>query len=671
MRALTAALLMGVMVALGAVAPVAAATRVPKVALIVGPVGDITPRYRALADDAARVARQHGAQVVKVYSPDATWPAVSKAITGASIVVYLGHGNGWPSRYRDELFPPSQNGFGLNPVAGVDDSAHQYFGEASVDDVKLAPNAVVLLHHLCYASGNTEPGLPEGTVDQAIQRVDNYAAGFLRAGARAVVAEAHMGPAWYVKNLLTTKQSIEKIWNRSPNAHGNTFRVSSDRSPGYTARLDPNTSSGGYYRSLVSRGVTAGDVRASATGSASGGAVIAPPAEPSLANLSLRFGELSLATLPIAETSTTVTLPLSAGTPDRVPKGAQVGLRWDPVLLDAPLEPQQAVPQDPVTPVDPAASPAASTEPAANTESEPAASAGPTDPAESPAASETPAPSPTPSAPPTPEPAEESASPLGYVAPRGMFTLPTDPAPEPSPAVQQRRTEVIIPTEAPAVDLVVPERIGSVVALGTLTRVDGGIAVEAEYPGAPGLYRLVPTLHTPSGEAYDAATQGLLTPVFVRVGGPIGVAYGAPASLELPALTTALLPVRVVNSGSEAWDVYVKTPPGVEDGEQLPNGRLTRLSGTLTATWISAAGLTVPASSTAVLDPDISGPGAEVAVTLGIEAPEAPGDYLLLLDVVSAAHGPLSALGSAPAIIRVSVTDPIPSPTPVPPQRKG
>ena len=49
-----AALLIGLLVALGAFAPVAAASRVPKVALIVGPVGDtITPRYKALANEAA------------------------------------------------------------------------------------------------------------------------------------------------------------------------------------------------------------------------------------------------------------------------------------------------------------------------------------------------------------------------------------------------------------------------------------------------------------------------------------------------------------------------------------------------------------------------------------------------------------------------------------------
>ena len=99
--------------------------------------------------------------------------------------------------------------------------------------------------------------------------------------------------------------------------------------------------------------------------------------------------------------------------------------------------------------------------------------------------------------------------------PRGMFTLPdVDPTADPSATAEQPspRAEVVIPTEAPAVDLVVPERTGSVVVLGKVTRGDGGISVAAAYPEAPGLYRLVPTLHTPSGEAYDEATQAAAHP---------------------------------------------------------------------------------------------------------------------------------------------------------------
>jgi tripartite-type tricarboxylate transporter receptor subunit TctC len=57
----------------------------------------------------------------------------------------------------------------LNPEAGGGDSTHQYFGEGIVGtQVQLAKNAVVLLNHLCYASGNSEPGLPEGTLDVAM-----------------------------------------------------------------------------------------------------------------------------------------------------------------------------------------------------------------------------------------------------------------------------------------------------------------------------------------------------------------------------------------------------------------------------------------------------------------------------------------------------------------------
>ncbi|MFL5778930.1 MAG: hypothetical protein ACJ761_08315, partial [Chloroflexota bacterium] len=137
----------------------------PKVVLIVGPAGTSTPYYRRLADEAAVAAARLTTNVVKVYSPDATWTNVKAALQGASLVVYLGHGNGWPSIYRDALYPPTQNGFGLNPHAGAAD-AHQYFGEDQIgSQIKLAPDAVVVFSHLCYASGNTEPGLAEGTLD--------------------------------------------------------------------------------------------------------------------------------------------------------------------------------------------------------------------------------------------------------------------------------------------------------------------------------------------------------------------------------------------------------------------------------------------------------------------------------------------------------------------------
>ena len=68
------------------------------------------------------MARRYTPDVTEIYSPNATWPAVKAALQGASLVVYMGHGNGWPSRYRDALYRPTQDGFGLNPSAGGNDS---------------------------------------------------------------------------------------------------------------------------------------------------------------------------------------------------------------------------------------------------------------------------------------------------------------------------------------------------------------------------------------------------------------------------------------------------------------------------------------------------------------------------------------------------------------------
>jgi hypothetical protein len=620
-RATLVAILVGALASLGAVAPALGATRVPKVVFIVGPVGSLTAGYRTQADAAARVAAAAGAEVVKVYSPNATWPAVEAATEGASIVVYLGHGNGWPSRYRDSLYPPTQNGFGLNPVAGVDDSAHQYFGEASIRHLHLAANAVVLLHHLCYASGNTEPGLPEGTQAQAIQRVDNYAAGFLQAGARAVVAEGHLGPTYYVKALLTTDRTIEQIWQRSPTARSNELAVLSTRSPGYTERLDPDTTSGGYFRSLVSQGLDASALRASAVGTP-GLVTSTTPAQPSLANLGLRFGTPSLRTMPIADATTRLTLSMSKAAAAKVPKGAQVGVRWDPILLD----PVIAVPEPA-----PTASPAASAPPAVA--------------------------SPEPSGVPVVASPEPSTSPAAS-------TLPS-----PSPAVVPDQGG-----DAPDVALVAPEQLGSVVTLARVIRTSSGLALDVRYPAAPGLYRLVPTLHTASGVAYDAATQALLTPVIVRVGGPYSVAYGAPAAVTVESGLPSSIAVRVVNAGTETWDVASSMPPSRPD-ELLVWLRTSRAPARLVGTWVSADGLPVPQPAIVALDPESVGPGGSTVVSLDLVAPATPGQYLLMLDVVSPTMGPLSAYGSAPGLVRVTVwpsaTPPAPSSIPPSPAPAG
>jgi len=258
LRHLAASLVLALVAALGASLPAAAMTiSMAKVVIIVGATHDVTPAYRADADSAYAEAIKYTSKVTKVYSPNATWPKVKAAVAGANIVIYFGHGNGWPSPYPNDPLYTTKDGMGLNADLNGDgklsDYENKYYGEPSMAQLGLAPDAIVLLSHLCYASGNSEPGGVNPTVSVARQRIDNYAAGFIKGGARAVIADGHMGPESYIRALFTTSQSIVSLWRSQPNYHGHATSFASTRSPGFTDYSDPDYTSSGYYRSLVTK----------------------------------------------------------------------------------------------------------------------------------------------------------------------------------------------------------------------------------------------------------------------------------------------------------------------------------------------------------------------------------------------------------------------------------
>ena len=253
MRKTVAALFVTLVAMLGIWVPSVSAAYVSnaKVVIIVGAVHGQTDSYRQRGDAAYYEAKKYTPNVTRVYSPNATWSKVKSATTNANIVIYMGHGNGWPSPYTYDPNYTTKDGFGLNATAGNGDYNVKYYGEPSVDDLDLAPNAIILLHHLCYASGNSEPGNAEPSVTTAKQRATNYAAGFLRSPARAVIADGHMGAAYYLRGLFTTNQSILSLWRNAPNYNGNEFSFASTRNSGRTVYMDPDSPTRSFYRSLV------------------------------------------------------------------------------------------------------------------------------------------------------------------------------------------------------------------------------------------------------------------------------------------------------------------------------------------------------------------------------------------------------------------------------------
>ena len=246
--------------ALAAATPVRAAAPQPlKAVIIVGPAGAQTGADLIDAESLAVTAESYGMDVRRVFHPHATWANVMANIQGANLVYYAGHGYGWPSPYTSKLTEARQNGLGLNTFDGSGTNTYTYYGADVVRaNWVLAPNALVFLNHDCYTAGNGESGMAIPTWDVARQRVDNFAAGFLTVGARAVFAHSYQKFNKTLQLLMTTDQTVEQIF-RTPGPQPKPYwgwvgwdprKFNSVRSPGAENFLDPH-STDGFARAIT------------------------------------------------------------------------------------------------------------------------------------------------------------------------------------------------------------------------------------------------------------------------------------------------------------------------------------------------------------------------------------------------------------------------------------
>jgi flagellar hook assembly protein FlgD len=235
-----------------------------KAVIVVGPVSGDTPDFVKDATQMAKVLSDAGMNVTLLTPPHSTWKAVWHAANGADFFAYLGHGNGWPSPY-----PPFQedtkDGLGLDPTDGANNDQVEYYGANKMrQKIHLAPNAIVLIHRLCYSAGNSEPGMALPNQDVAFQRVDNYASGFLSIGARVVFALAWQPGADLAHWMLSNHGTMDDFfkWTNDPDGasqyqpyHGwigwkPNLYLDSVRTPGATVHLDPHPTLG-YLRAVT------------------------------------------------------------------------------------------------------------------------------------------------------------------------------------------------------------------------------------------------------------------------------------------------------------------------------------------------------------------------------------------------------------------------------------
>ncbi len=212
--------------------PLPAVGATSKVAIIVGPVGSLTDSYRRMADDVADAATASGATVAKAYSPSATWTNVKAAVNAANVIVYFGHGNGYPNPYGSAELTDRSNGWGLNTTttngdadswsagtlvycgerallgtltSGDDAARRTYCGGTANDGITPAAGFTMVYAQAHYAPGFGErysPTTPLTTLAEAQQRVRHYSTPILRLGG-TYLATAYGDADDIVSRILT------------------------------------------------------------------------------------------------------------------------------------------------------------------------------------------------------------------------------------------------------------------------------------------------------------------------------------------------------------------------------------------------------------------------------------------------------------------------------------
>jgi len=181
------------------------------------------------------------------------------------------------------------------------------------------------------------------------------------------------------------------------------------------------------------------------------------------------------------------------------------------------------------------------------------------------------------------------------------------------------------------------------------------MSVPVTMPAVPGKYRLTITLHDKEGVVYDAATQALIPSLIVRVTGDFDGAILATPTANLVAGTDAELDVRAINLGLTAWG-----HDAIATASDLMGAGAPAQGADVVGRWVPLSfGAAVPsdpeAQSVRTELPIGLQPGVKVDAVLDLVAPTAPGQYLLLLDIVTPERGSLVAAGADPTLIRVTV----------------
>jgi len=158
----------------------------------------------------AALMESYGMEVIRLYHPDATWENIRDNLSGASIVIYSGHGFGYDPGDPNYLTTGGgNNGFCItdpNNLSGATLATQNMLIAYS----QLARDAVVIMAGACYSAGSA--GWDVGVVPEEVarRRVNDYSYTFLTIGAGAYFAGG--SPDYYLEQILSNPEG-DMDWN--------------------------------------------------------------------------------------------------------------------------------------------------------------------------------------------------------------------------------------------------------------------------------------------------------------------------------------------------------------------------------------------------------------------------------------------------------------------------
>ena len=204
-----------------------------KAILVVGPQEDGTAEAIKEMDRLADFLHDHGVRIRRFYDEDANWDEITAISRHANIFVYAGHGSA-----------RGPNGTGGLSLQTSISNTH------IVEELELAPNAIVLFQSVCRGAGSSAGDDGDIGVEAAGERVTEYAKPFFSIGASVYYANNYQdGCLRFMEDLFEGKTLEESYleavhpWNtiefsRSfPSYSDRTISISSNPGGGKATRI--------------------------------------------------------------------------------------------------------------------------------------------------------------------------------------------------------------------------------------------------------------------------------------------------------------------------------------------------------------------------------------------------------------------------------------------------